>query len=166
MKKSALIRSDKPPAVQVSEGSSVAQSKSTAKKTATPAAAEPPENIQRAPSATASKTRKALPPTALEVAAAPPPPEPAKAPQTAGQTKTNRKAKPAPKKAVRKPKKTGPENTPVQMEAVLPVLPALPVWEKDNPVKARIEELQALNAQLTEQLQRLTNNRPARGATP
>jgi hypothetical protein len=64
MKKPALIRSDKPHAVHVSEGSSVAQRQSTAKKTATPKAPEPLENIQLAPSVKAGKARKALAPKA------------------------------------------------------------------------------------------------------
>lgn len=166
MKKPALIRSDKPHAVHVSEGSSVAQRQSTGKKTATPKTPEPLENIQLAPAVKAGKTRKALAPKVLEVTEPLPPPEPAKAPQVAHPTKAKRKAKPALKKAVRPPPKKSPENTSEPAQAVLPELPALPVWEKDNPIKARIEELQALNAQLSEQLQRLTHNRPARGATP
>ena len=166
MKKPALIRSDKPHAVHVSEGSSVAQRQSTAKKTATPKAPEPLENIQLAPSVKAGKARKALAPKAQEVTEPLPPLEPAKPPQAANLTQAKRKAKPALKKAVRQPGNTSPDKTPAPMEASLPVAPVLPVWEQDNPVKARIEELQALNAQLSEQLQRLPTTRTMRGVTP
>ncbi len=168
MKKQTLIRSDKPHAVQVTEGSNVAQRKSTSKKTASPDTPEPLMNTQLAPAVKAAKPRKAKAPKALEATE---PLTQTKAPQAPLADKptkpqAKRKAKPALKTATRKPRKTSPDKTPAPMEAALPVAPVLPVWEQDSPVKARIEELQALNAQLSEQLQRLPTTRTLRGATP
>lgn len=168
MKKTALIRSDKPHAVQVTEGSSVAQRKSTPKKSAAPDTPEPLKNIQQAPAVKAAKPRKASAPKA--VATAEPTPEPAvsQTPVAANtpKAKAKRKAKPALKTAVRKARKTSSDQTPRPTEVSLPAAPVLPIWEQDNPVKVRIEELQALNAQLSEQLQRLPTIRSMRGATP
>jgi hypothetical protein len=167
MKKSTLIRSDKPHAVQVAEGSSVAQRKSTAKKTSTPETPPTPEplkNIQLAPDVKAAKPRKAS--TAKPLAAPAPTPAPAasKAPVAAKPPKAKRK--PVAKTAARKPRNTSAVKAPEPIPASLPAAPVLPVWEQDNPVKARIEELKALNAQLSEQLQRLPTTRTMRGATP
>ena len=41
-----------------------------------------------------------------------------------------------------------------------------PIWEQDNPVKTRIDQLRARNAQLAEQLQRLPQMPTARGNQP
>jgi hypothetical protein len=168
MKKSTLIRSDKPHAVQVTEGSSVAQRKSATPKSASPDTPEPLKIIQKAPAAKGARPRKASAPKALAAFESNPAPAASPAPVAANSPKTKTKStdKPALKTAVRKPRNTSPDKTPDPMQAALPVAPVLPVWEQDNPVKARIEELQALNAQLSEQLQRLTTTRPTRGATP
>lgn len=168
MKKPTLIRSDKPHAVQVTEGSNVVQRKSTTQKTATSDSPEPLMTTQLAPVAKAVKPRKAKASKGLETT------EPftrTKAPQAPldtqpTKTQAKRKAKPDLKTAGRKSRKTSRNKTPEPMEAALPVAPVLPVWEQDNPVKARIEELQALNAQLSEQLQRLPTTRTLRGPTP
>jgi hypothetical protein len=167
MKKSTLIRSDKPHAVQVAEGSSVAQRKTTAKKTGTPETPPTPaplKNLQLAPEVKAAKPRKtstSKAPAAPETTTVP---GTAKVPVVANPAKAKRK--PALKKAVKKPRSTSTDKTPAPTPTALPVAPVLPVWEQDNPVKARIEELQALNAQLSEQLQRLPTTRTLRGATP
>ncbi|WP_353238172.1 hypothetical protein [Limnohabitans sp.] len=165
MKKQTLIRSDKPHAVQVSEGSSVAQRKSTIPKTATPETAEPLMNTQLAPLVKAAKPRKASATKALTTSESTSAPAASQANVAANSPKAKRKGKTALKTSVRKPRSTSPDKTPAPMEAELPVAPVLPVWEQDNPVKARIEELQALNAQLSEQLQRLPTTRTLRGAT-
>jgi hypothetical protein len=70
--------------------------------------------------------------------------------------------------AMAKPKlRTAPPTSSAKAQALdAAPTPIQPIWEQDNPVKARIEELQALNAQLTEQLQRLPTTRTLRGATP
>jgi hypothetical protein len=167
MKKSTLIRSDKPHAVHVTEGSNVAQRKSSAKKTKapeTPKAPEPRNGLEVAPAVKSTKPRKASTAKALATPEPTPAPTANKAPVAANPSKAKRK--PALKKAVRKPRNTSPDKPPLPMQASLPEAPVLPVWEQDNPVKVRIEELQALNAQLSEQLQRLPTPRTLRGATP
>lgn len=170
MKKPALIRSDKPHAVQVTEGSSVAQRKSTTKKSAAPDTPETLVNIQLAPAVKPAKPRKTSANKALAAAESTPEPVATQAAEAAAPSKAKakpkRQGKAALKKAVRKPRSTSPDKTPAPTQEALPVAPVLPVWEQDNPVKARIEELQALNAQLSEQLQRLPTTRTLRGATP
>ena len=166
MKKPTLIRSDKPHAVQVEEGSGVAQRKSRTPKTAEQDTPEPPKNIQRAPEVKAVKPRKASASKALPPAESPPAPAESKADVAAQPSQAPRKGKSALKTATRKPRQKSPEKSPAPKQAALPAAPVLPVWEQDNPVKARIEELQALNAQLSEQLQRLPTTRTLRGATP
>jgi hypothetical protein len=193
MKKSTLIRSDKPHAVQVTEGSSVAQRKSTAKKSVTPESTAPQKNSQPVPVVKAAKSQRVtaskVPVSTVKTA----PPEAAKSPTAKALPKV--KSKPpvqsapttVPKTAASKPRKATPRKPPkpkqtlgevLAVDALTPELlakptapsaptaPALPIWEQDNPVKVRIEELQALNAQLTEQLQRLPTTRTLRGATP
>lgn len=152
MKKPALIRSDKPHAVQVTEGSSVAQRKSSAPKSAVPSPAPAPDNTQKAAPAKAVKAKRSPPPEATEVA--PPPPRRA----------VKAKAKPAAKAARRPARKTPATTAAVAAAPVAPVAPPVPVWEQDNPVKARMEELRTLNAQLSEQLQRLPTSRLSRGS--
>jgi hypothetical protein len=167
MKKSTLIRSDKPHSVQVTEGSSVAQRKSTPEKPSspdTPKTPEPLNNIQLAPEVKAVKPRKAATSKALEAPEPTPAPAASKVPVAAKPPKAQRK--PAAKTASRKPRNTSGVKIHAARETSSPAAPVLPVWEQDNPVKARIEELQALNAQLTEQLQRLPTTRTLRGATP
>lgn len=154
MKKPALIRSDKPHAVQMTEGSSVAQRKSSAKKPAAAAQQEAPENILRAVPVKSVKAKPSAPPKAPEMDEASASPAP------------KRKAKPTAKTAARKPRKSPQKKAPASLESAAAVLPIVPLWEQDNPVKARIEELQTLNDQLSEQLQRLPSSRPARGSMP
>jgi hypothetical protein len=153
MKKPDLIRSDKPHAVQMSPGASVAQRKTSAKKSADLDVQESPENIQRAaPPVKSVKARPSAPPKApemeLPLATAP----------------SRRKAKPEVKKATRKPRLSKPKTVTSSPAPTEPVAAIVPLWEKDNPIKAQIQELQALNAQLSEQLQRLSISRPARGS--
>lgn len=164
MKKSTLIRSDKPHTVQMAEGSSVAQRKSTAKKPVTPGTPEPLENIQLATAVKTAKPRKAS--TSKALAAPEPTPAPAASKAPVAAKSPTAKRKPVPKTATRKPRTTSAVKSPESTQASLPAAPVLPVWEQDNPVKTRIEELKALNAQLSEQLQRLPNTRTLRGATP
>jgi hypothetical protein len=167
MKKPTLIRSDKPHAVKLTEGSSIAQRKSTAYQTGsteTPETPEPVKSAQPTPTVRTSKPRKTSRTKALAVSE--PTPAPAPAPKATNPPKAKRKAKATVKTAVSKPRKKSEDKTPESIEASLPVTPVLSVWEQDNPVKARLEELQALNAQLSEQLQRLPTTRTTRGATP
>jgi hypothetical protein len=193
MKKSTLIRSDKPHSVQVTEGSSVAQRKSSAKKSATPESTAPLKNIQAVPVVKVAKSQRVtaskVPVSAVKAA----PLEAAKPPTAKARPKVKSKQQakpvptPVPKTATSKSRKATPRKSPKPKEPLAealavdaltpelpvkptapsaPTAPALPIWEQDNPVKARIEELQALNAQLTEQLQRLPTTRSLRGAKP
>jgi hypothetical protein len=154
MKKPALIRSDKPHAVQMSEGSSLAQRKTSSKKSDVSAVQESPEGTQSAPPVKAVKARTSAPTPSAEMD------------QTPASRPSRRKAKPERKTAARKPRKSAPATVPASVEPTASALPIVPLWEKDSPVKARIQELQALNAQLSEQLQRLPTSRPARGSMP
>ena len=160
MKKSTVIRSDKPHAVKIAEGTNIAQRKSTKKSRAPDTPDEASSNFQKltpgksvatvVPDNTVSKTPRAK-------ATARPSEEPAKNLKSAKVAKVAKTAKPA------KPKTS---NTPTQPEALLdvkPVTPVEPVWEQDNPIKLRIEQLKTRNAQLAEQLQRLQNSPTARG---
>lgn len=171
MKKSTLIRSDKPHAVNMPAGSNVAQRKGPPKASAPEQPSEPPPNIQKVAPIKASKAqRTAAPgPAAKTVRAkstltnqSEAPAKPTKAKAAPAKT-TKPKAVPA-KTAKPKPKarSTSPKtSTPVQAPA-----PTEPVWEQDNPTKVRIEQLRARNAQLSEQLQRLDKTNTARGKRP
>jgi len=170
VKKSTLIRSDKPHAVNMPAGSNVAQRKGPPKASAPEQPSEPPPNIQKvAPTKAPKVQRSAVPsPVAKTVRAkatltsqpeAPAKPtKPKAAPKTAKPKAVPAKtAKPKPKARSTSPK----SSTPVQAPA-----PIEPVWEQDNPTKARIEQLRARNAQLAEQLQRLDKTHTARGKRP
>lgn len=145
MKKSTLIRSDKPHAVKMSPGSNVAQRKTDAKKGPKEESAAPPENVQKVTQVKASKAKTSRTP-------APTAPKPARA--RALSARQPEPAAPPPKP--RRPRTKAAPPAP-------PAAPAEPVWELDNPVKTRIDQLRTRNAQLAEQLQRLTSTRPARG---
>ncbi|PUE41720.1 hypothetical protein [Limnohabitans sp. Bal53] len=161
MKKSTLIRSDKPHAVNMPAGSNVAQRKGPPKASAPEQPSEPPPNIQKVAPIKASKAqRTAAPSPAAKTVRA-------KATLTRQSEAPAKTAKPkaAPAKAAKpKPKarSTSPKSsTPVQASA-----PTEPIWEQNNPIKARIEQLRARNAQLAEQLQRLEKTPTARGKRP
>lgn len=149
MKKSTLIRSDKPHSVKMTEGSNIAQRKNAAKKPEKVDETPAPENIQKTAAVKVSKPRRVSTPTPQSKPArrkAPPPSSPAPAKDPAKKATT---AKPRARPSTVKSKPTPPAE--------------VPLWEQDNPVKARIEQLRVLNAQLSEQLQRLPTSRPARG---
>lgn len=154
MKKSALIRSDKPHAVEMAPGTRVAKRKSAAPKSAVPDAPPAPESSLQAAPTQAVKTRRVAPaqaPAVVETPASPPP---------------KRRAKPKVKAAARPPRPSRAKTAPATVAPAAPVAPPVPLWEKDSPIKTQIQELQALNAQLSEQLQRLLSSRPARGSMP
>ena len=154
MKKSNLIRSDQPHTVNVSDGSNVAQRKKTQKSSA-PAQDETPvtPNVQKVEPVKASKPRRV---------SAPPPTTPA--PRAKAPPKAVAQTAPAPKKA-----RTARPKAVAQPQAAVSAAPPLPpslLWEQDNPVKQRIDQLRIRNAQLAEQLQRLSNSPSARGQRP
>lgn len=156
MKKSTLVRNDKPHAVKMAEGANVAQRKNTKKTSAPEAPAPTPINLQKiAPVKTPQTTPLAPPPAPskpvrakarLRAEPAPPPVSPVAKPK-------------APAKASVKPRAKAPPATP-------PAAPPEPVWEQDNPIKSRIDKLKVRNAQLTEQIERLQNASTARGKRP
>jgi hypothetical protein len=149
MKPNNLIRSDKAHAVNMPAGSNVAQRKSPPKASATDQPNEAPPNIQKVVTASAPKVQRiTVPtPTAKTVRAKATLSRPIEAP-----TKT-----PKPKARSTLPKNSAKAPAPAPTE---------PVWEQDNPIKARIEELRTRNAQLAEQLQRLQKTPTARGIRP
>lgn len=161
MKKSTVIRSDKPHAVKMTEGSNVAQRKSSAKKTEKLTEEEAPVNIQKVAPVKTTKTKRLL---TTET-----PDKPIKAARAKPQVKAPI-AVPRPKSSTAKtdanPKISKPKRKPVVAKPSTPELVEIPLWEQDNPIKARIEQLKATNAQLSEQLQRLPSSRSARGLKP
>ena len=161
MKKSTLIRSDKPHAVNMPAGSNVAQRKAPPKASAPEQPAEVPPNIQKVvPTKTPKVQRITTPAPAAKTIRAKaslsrPEEAPAKTP----------KAKATPAKVAKAAPKA--RSTPAKKSVKAPApAPAEPIWEQDNPIKARIEQLRTRNAQLAEQLQRLQNTPTARGKRP
>lgn len=150
MPKNTVIRSDKKHAVNMPEGTNVAERKTTRKYSEPDSPAETPPNIQKVPAAkaTASKRKAAPAPAAKTVRAkatltrnAPAPAAPAPAP-TPAKPRSASRTKPASPK------------------------PAQPVWGPDSQVRKRIDQLKTRNAQLAEQLQRLSALPTARGTRP
>ncbi|MEY3613222.1 MAG: hypothetical protein RJB14_2944 [Pseudomonadota bacterium] len=151
MKKGTILRNDAPHAVQMPEGSKVASRK--VKKD--PAAVPVPDEAAPAPAA-----RKSV---SAQVKSTKDKPTPVK---VAAKTRAKPRAK-APSPAV---KASAPEPAlpnPVAATRTLPVpLDEAAIWEKDNPVKSRMNQLKARNALLEEQLQRLQSPFQARGKKP
>jgi hypothetical protein len=77
------------------------------------------------------------------------------------QTASGKTARPKPKLRTALP--SGSAKAQAQQAAPTPTEP---IWEQDNPVKTRIDQLRARNAQLAEQLQRLPQMPTARGKRP
>ena len=156
MKKSTLIRSDKPHAVKMTAGSNVAQRKGPAKAKEPDQPAPLQANIQKVAPTKAPKVQRTASPTSVaktvrakasltrQIEA------PAKIP----------KAKATPAKAAKPKART---TSPKSSAKVQAPAPTEPIWEQNNPIKARIEQLRARNAQLAEQLQRLEKTPTARG---
>ena len=149
MSKNQVLRPEKSHTVQMPEGSKTASRARTRKLTEPPIEerAEPERRVKAPP-----VTRPAAP--APAVAAALPPAARSKA-VLANRSKTT------PRKPIAPP---APAPAP-------PVLPPPPppesaLWEARSPVMARLEQLRARNAQIAEQIQRLTLTLPPRGKTP
>ena len=159
MKKSTLIRSDKPHAVNMPAGSNVAQRKGPPKASAPEQPSEPPPNIQKvAPTKAPKAQRTAVPsPVAKTVRAKASLTRQIEAPAKIP------KAKATPAKAAKPKART---TSPKSSAKVQAPAPTEPIWEQNNPIKARIEQLRTRNAQLAEQLQRLQNTPTARGKRP
>ena len=156
MKKSTLVRSDKPHAVKMAEGTNVAQRKNP-KKNSAPDVDDTKSNIQKLPPVEIAQPAPIAVPTAT-----------AKPVRTKARTKAPTsepvRAKPPARQATATPKATKPKATAKPRTKAQPEKPAEPIWEQDNPIKRRIEELKTRNAQLAEQIQRLSPT--ARGPRP
>ncbi len=165
MKPNTLIRSDKAHAVTMPEGSNVASRKNIQKFKPSEPTDDSPTKIQKVMPVKPPKIKRIDPPAApaktvrTKAAKSPPLKTPSKAvkPKTAS-GKTER-LKPKLRTALPS------SNAKAQAQEAAPT-PTEPVWEQDNPVKNRIDQLRARNAQLAEQLQRLPQMPTARGKRP
>lgn len=161
LKKSTVIRSDKPHAVKMTEGSNVAQRKSPAQKPDKVAEDEALVNIQQVAPVKTTKSKRLLttetPAKPVKAAKAKPQ---VKAPTAVARSKDSTAKNNAHSQAGK------PKRKPVTVKAPMPEVIEVPLWEQDNPIKARIEQLKARNAQLSEQIQRLPSSRSARGLEP
>jgi hypothetical protein len=156
VKKSTLIRSDKPHAVKMTAGSNVAQSKGPAKAKEPDQPAPLKANIQKVAPTKAPKVQRTASPTSVAKTVR------AKASLTRLIEAPAKPTKPkaAPAKATKpKARSTSPKSS-AKVEAPAPTEP---IWEQNNPIKARMEQLRARNAELAEQLQRLQKTPTARG---
>jgi hypothetical protein len=167
MKQNKLIRSDKPHSVNMPEGSNVAARQSTQKFKASDAVDESPTHIQKAAPVKNPKIKDIEAPVqpAKKVRAKAAKGLPIEAPTQRVKPKpaTGKTARPKPKLRSAQAQSRAKTKAPAQDAAPAPVVP---VWEKDNPVKTRIDQLISRNAQLAEQLQRLPQMPIARGKRP
>jgi hypothetical protein len=167
VKKNTLIRSDRPHAVKMPAGSNVAARQSTQKFKSSETSDDSPTNIQKVVPVKTPKSKRIEPPTpavktvrakALEVPSveAPTPLAKSKSKPAAGKTARSKpKLRSASPSSSAKAQALGAAPTPIET-----------IWEQDNPVKTRIDQLRARNAQLAEQLQRLPQMPTARGKQP
>jgi hypothetical protein len=165
MKPNTLIRSDKAHAVNMPAGSNVAARQNTQKFKTSEPTDESPTNIQKVMPVKTTKIKR-IEPTAAPVktvrakaAISPPPQAPSK--PVKPKTASGKTARPQPKLRTASPS----SSTKAKAQPAAPT-PTEPVWEQDNPVKTRIDQLRARNAQLAEQLQRLPQMPTARGKRP
>ena len=165
MKPNTLIRSDKAHAVNMPAGSNVAARQNTQKFKTSEPTDESPTNIQKVMPVKTPKIKRIEPPAApvktvrAKAAISPPPKAPSK--PVKPKTATGKTARPQPKLRTALPSSSAKP----QAQPAAPT-PTEPVWEQDNPVKNRIDQLRARNAQLAEQLQRLPQMPTARGKRP
>jgi hypothetical protein len=165
MKPNTLIRSDKAHAVNMPAGSNVAARQNTQKFKTSEPTDESPTNIQKVMPVKTPKIKRIESPAApvktvrAKVVFSPPPQAPSK--PVKPKTASGKTVRPQPKLRTPLPSSSGK----AQVQEAAPT-PTEPVWEQDNPVKTRIDQLRARNAQLAEQLQRLPQMPTARGKQP
>lgn len=161
MKRSNLIRSDKPHAVNMPAGSNVAQRKGPSKVSEPDQPAEARPNIQKVLPTKAPKVQRITAPTpaAKTVRAKASLSRPVEAPAKTA------KSKATPAKATKPTSKARSSSAKHSAKAQASAA-TQPIWDEGNPIKARIEQLRARNAQLAEQLQRLQQSPTARGKQP
>jgi hypothetical protein len=167
VKKSTLIRSDKPHAVNMPAGSNVAARQSTQKFKSSETSDDSPTNIQKVVPVKTPKSKRIEPPTpAVKTVRAKALEGPLfEAPTPLAKPKSK---PPSGKTARSKPKlrSASPSSSAKAQALDAAPTPIEPIWEQDNPVKTRIDQLRARNAQLAEQLQRLPQMPTARGKRP
>ena len=168
MKPNTLIRSDKAHAVNMPAGSNVAARKTTQNFKRSEPTDDGPTNIQKVMPVKAPKIKRIEPPAApvktvrSKAAISPPPQAPSKPVKPVKpKTASGKTARSQPKLRTSQPS----GSAKAQAQPAAPT-PTEPVWEQDNPVKTRIDQLRARNAQLAEQLQRLPQMPIARGKRP
>ena len=165
MKPNTLIRSDKAHAVNMPAGSNVAARQNTQKFKSSEPTDDSPTNTQKVMPVKTPKIKRIEPPAApvktvrSKAAISPPPQAPGK--PVKPKTASGKTTRPQPK--LRTAQLSG--SAKAQAQPAAPT-PTEPVWEQDNPVKTRIDQLRARNAQLAEQLQRLPQMPIARGKRP
>jgi hypothetical protein len=162
VKKNTLIRSDKPHAVNMPAGSNVAARQSTQKFKSSETSDDSPTNIQKVVPVKTPKSKRIEPPTpAVKTVRA----KALEAPTPLAKPKSK---PPSGKTARSKPKlrSASPSSSAKAQALDAAPTPIEPIWEQDNPVKTRIDQLRARNAQLAEQLQRLPQMPTARGKRP
>ena len=148
MNKNQVLRSDQPHQVQMPEGSKTASRKST-RKSAEPAIEEPPGPERR------FKTPDSQAQTHTETAM--------NAQPAAPSVRSKARLDISSKTPMRKPSPPAESlRTPARSPAVPPPAESM-LWESPSPVMARLQQLRTRNAQIAEQLQRLTLNLPNRG---
>lgn len=147
MSKNQVLRSDQPHQVQMPDGSKTASRKRTTK-TSEPAIEERPEPARRLKA----------PPAPAAPAVAAPKPAPAPTPAVRSKAKLGTRAR-APER-----KSSPPAAAPAAVRPVLTETPAENLlWETPSPVMERLQKLRNRNAQIAEQIQRLTLTLPSRG---
>ena len=168
MKPNTLIRSDKAHAVNMPAGSNVAARQNTQKFKPSEPTDDSPTNTQKVMPVKTPKIKRIEPPAApvktvrSKAAISPPPQAPSKPVKPVKpKTASGKTARPQPKLRTSQPS----GSAKAQAQTAAPT-PTEPVWEQDNPVKTRIDQLRARNAQLAEQLQRLPQMPTARGKRP
>ena len=168
MKPNTLIRSDKAHAVNMPAGSNVAARQNTQKFKSSEPTDDSPTNTQKVMPVKTPKIKRIEPPAApaktvrSKAAISPPPQAPSKPVKPVKpKTASGKTTRPQPK--LRTAQLSG--SAKAQAQPAAPT-PTEPVWEQDNPVKTRIDQLRARNAQLAEQLQRLPQMPIARGKRP
>jgi hypothetical protein len=165
MKPNTLIRSDKAHAVNMPAGSNVAARQNTQKFKPSEPTDDSLTNTQKVMPVKTPKIKRIEPPAApvktvrSKAAISPPPQAPSK--PVKPKTASGKTARPQPKLRTTQPS----GSAKAQAQPAAPT-PTEPVWEQDNPVKTRIDQLRARNAQLAEQLQRLPQMPIARGKRP
>lgn len=176
MSKNQVLRSEQSHKVQMPEGSKTA-SRARTRKTTEPAIEDRPpaeRMVKVPPSARAPAAAPAEAPRPTPAARAKAPVAAPTAPATRSKAALGNRSKSTPRKTATPAPPPAPAARsalapPVAPQRPTPVPPPPPesaLWEAQSPVMARLEQLRTRNAQIAEQIQRLTLTLPPRGNTP